>query len=164
MKSSIMLALGAVAVAFVGFAAAPAEAQDAMKIVQDRQAAMKEQGKELGAVKAFIDGKGDLAAAQTGADGLVKSIPQIPNLVPAEDGHGRVPRKIRRQAGDLDRMGQIPGCRQERVRKGAGACDRGQGWRQGGNRGGVWRHGQGWVWRLPYPVSRKNLIRIGGRG
>lgn len=93
MKPTVMLALGAVAVAFVGFAAAPAGAQDAMKVVQDRQAAMKAQGKELGAVKAFIDGKGDLAAAQTGADALVKSIPQIPTWFPPKTGMAEFPGK-----------------------------------------------------------------------
>ena len=42
-------------------------AQDKETVVKNREALMKGQGKDLGSVKAYIDGKGDQAAAETGA-------------------------------------------------------------------------------------------------
>lgn len=57
-------------------------AQDKETILKDRQATMKEQGKSLGAVKAYIDGKGDLAQAKAGAADLTQTTKKIPDLFP----------------------------------------------------------------------------------
>ena len=57
-------------------------AQDKETVLKDRQATMKEQGKSLGAVKAYIDGKGDLAQAKAGAADLTQTTKKIPDLFP----------------------------------------------------------------------------------
>ena len=48
--------------------------QDRETVLKDRQATMKEQGKDIGAVKAYLDGKGDLAQAKAGATGLTAHV------------------------------------------------------------------------------------------
>jgi cytochrome c556 len=79
--------LGAAAVIVVaGAAASFAVAQDKETVFKDRQATMKEQGKNLGAVKAYLDGKGDLAQAKTGATDLTQTTKKIPQLFPAGTG------------------------------------------------------------------------------
>ena len=72
-----------------------AMAQDALGIIAKRQAVMKEQGKALGAIKALLDGKGDQAAAQAGADDLLKTIPQIPSVFPQQTSSAEFPGKTR---------------------------------------------------------------------
>lgn len=67
--------------------------QDAIKVVQDRQALMKRQSKDLEAVKAFIDGKGELPAAQTGAADLDTAIKAIPAAFPKDTGMAEFPGK-----------------------------------------------------------------------
>ena len=42
-------------------------AQDKETVVKNREALMKGQSKDLGSVKAYIDGKGDQVQAETGA-------------------------------------------------------------------------------------------------
>jgi cytochrome c556 len=76
----------------VGLAGA-ALAQDGEATVAKRQDAMKAQGKDLGAVKAFIDGKGDLAAAQKGGDDLATRMTQILGLFPPKTGMAEFPGK-----------------------------------------------------------------------
>jgi cytochrome c556 len=79
--------LGAAAVIVVaGAAAGSAVAQDKETVLKDRQATMKEQGKDVGAVKAYLDGKGDLAQAKTGAANLTQTTKKIPQLFPAGTG------------------------------------------------------------------------------
>jgi cytochrome c556 len=58
--------LAGVAIA-IGLTAGAAWSQDGMKVVQDRQELMKRQGKDLAAVKAYLDDKGDVAAARPAA-------------------------------------------------------------------------------------------------
>ena len=48
-------------------------AQDAKTVINQRQDLMKTQGKALAAIKAFIEGKGDLAAAQAAGAELVQN-------------------------------------------------------------------------------------------
>lgn len=67
--------------------------QDAMKVVQDRQALMKRQSKDLEAVKNFLDGKGDLAAAQTGAADLENNIHAVSAAFPKDTGMAQFPGK-----------------------------------------------------------------------
>ena len=71
----------ALAIAVVG-ASGPALAQDKETVLKDRQATMKEQGKNTGAVKAYLDGKGDLAQAKAGAADLTQTTKKIPELFP----------------------------------------------------------------------------------
>jgi cytochrome c556 len=60
--------------------------QDKETVLKDRQATMKEQGKDIGAVKAYLDGKGDLAQAKAGAAGLTQTTKKIPALFPPGTG------------------------------------------------------------------------------
>ncbi len=60
--------------------------QDKETVLKDRQATMKEQGKDAGAVKAYLDGKGDLAQAKAGAADLTQTTKKIPGLFPPGTG------------------------------------------------------------------------------
>jgi cytochrome c556 len=82
-KARLLCAAAAIAVAAV---AGSAFAQDKETVLKDRQAAMKQQGKDVGAVKAFIEGKGDLAQAKAGAANLTQTTKKIPDLFPAGTG------------------------------------------------------------------------------
>ena len=86
MKSrTIVLALAAaLGIAWVGIGTT--WAQDAMAVITKRQDTMKAQGKAFGAIKAFTEDKGDLAAAQAGGAELVKIVPTIPSLFPQKTG------------------------------------------------------------------------------
>ena len=78
--------LGAAAAIVVAGAAGFAAAQDKETVLKEREATMKEQGKNIGAVKAYLDGKGDLAQAKTGAANLTQTTKKIPQLFPAGTG------------------------------------------------------------------------------
>lgn len=73
---------GAVVTAAVIGAVGAAAAIDPDAIVKQRQATMKQQGKDMGAVKAFLDGKSDQSAAIAAATGLTQTTQKIPNLFP----------------------------------------------------------------------------------
>lgn len=77
--------LGAAAIVLAGTAGF-ALAQDKEAVLKERQETMKEQGKDAGAVKAYLDGKGDLAQAKTGANNLTQTTKKIPQLFPAGTG------------------------------------------------------------------------------
>ena len=82
MRSSLkLLALGAVLA--IG-AAGPLGAQtvDKAQIIKDRQALMKKNGADLGAVKAFLDGKADQAKATAAATDLIQALQKIPSVFP----------------------------------------------------------------------------------
>lgn len=64
-----------------GFTVA-AVALDTAAVVKERQATMKQQGKDLGGIKAFLSGKADQATAQAGADSLTQTTRKIPSLFP----------------------------------------------------------------------------------
>jgi cytochrome c556 len=66
---------------------------DDAAIISDRQDLMKAQGKDLSAIKAFTEDKGDLAAAQTAGADLVTRIPKIPDLFPKGTGLDAYPGK-----------------------------------------------------------------------
>ena len=78
--------LSAVATIVVAGAAGFALAQDKETVLKERQATMKEQGKDAGAVKAYLDGKGDLAQAKAGAANLTQTTKKIPELFPPGTG------------------------------------------------------------------------------
>ena len=61
-------------------------AQDKEAVLKDREAFMKGQGKDIGSVKAYIDGKGDLAQAEAGAAKLTQSTKKIPDMFPPGTG------------------------------------------------------------------------------
>jgi cytochrome c556 len=79
------LLAGALAFSLTGQAGA-AVAQDKETVAKNREALMKGQGKDLGSVKAYIDGKGDQAQAETGAANLTQSIKKIPDAFPPGTG------------------------------------------------------------------------------
>lgn len=66
---------------------------DDSAVIEQRQAQMKSQSKDLGAVKAFLEDKGDLAAAQAAGADLVGKLPKIPDLFPAGSGMDAYPGK-----------------------------------------------------------------------
>lgn len=74
------LAIGMAGVSTTSFA------QDKEAVLKNRQETMKEQGKDIGAVKAYLDGKGDLAQAKTGAANLTQTTKKIPDLFPPGTG------------------------------------------------------------------------------
>jgi cytochrome c556 len=82
-KRSVLVA--AVICALAAFSVA-APAQDKETVLKNREALMKGQGKDLGSVKAYIDGKGDQAQAETGATNLAQSIKKIPDVFPPGSG------------------------------------------------------------------------------
>jgi cytochrome c556 len=62
-----------------------ARADDAA-VIDNRQAVMKSQGKDMTAIKAFIDDKADLASAQTAGADLATHVAKIPTLFPKGTG------------------------------------------------------------------------------
>jgi cytochrome c556 len=56
-----------------------------------RQETMRAQGRDMVAIKAFIDVTGDLAAAQGGGADLVRSLPTLPSLFPPNTGMTEFP-------------------------------------------------------------------------
>jgi cytochrome c556 len=86
MKVSLkLLTLGAaLAIAAIGTTGALAVDKD--QVIKDRQALMKEQGGDMGAVKGFLDDKNDLATATAKATDLVDAIKKIPSVFPPDTG------------------------------------------------------------------------------
>ena len=78
-----------------GFSAGVVWAQDKEKIVADRQELMKQQGRELVAVRNFFQGKGEQAAATAALESLKKSVPTVDNYFPPGTGPGEVTAKTR---------------------------------------------------------------------
>ena len=78
------LKLLAIGVAFAIGAISPVAgvAQDKAKVFKDREALMKQQGADLGAVKGYLDDKNDQAKAQAGATDLVQTMKKIPDVFP----------------------------------------------------------------------------------
>jgi cytochrome c556 len=79
-------ALAAAVIGAIGAISVAAPAQDKETVVKNREALMKGQGKDLGSVKAYIDGKGDQAQAETGAANLTQSMRKIPDVFPQGSG------------------------------------------------------------------------------
>jgi cytochrome c556 len=82
MRSSLKrLALGAMLA--VGAASSTgALAADKEQVIKDRQALMKDQGREWIAVRNYVEGKADQAAALSAVESLAKSVPTVPNYFP----------------------------------------------------------------------------------
>ncbi len=79
-------AFGTVLIVAVAGAGAMALAQDKDAILKDRQATMKQQGKDAGTVKGYLTGKADQAAAVAAATDLTKTTRKIPDLFPPGSG------------------------------------------------------------------------------
>lgn len=75
------LALGA-GLAILVAIGGTASAQDKNAVIKDREALMKGQGKNLGNVRAYLEGKADLAAAGSAANAVAESIQKIPSVFP----------------------------------------------------------------------------------
>ncbi len=82
MRSSLRLvALGAL-LALGAAGSTGALAVDKEQIIKDRQALMKEQGADMGAVHGYLDGKADLAKATAAATDLIETMKKIPDVFP----------------------------------------------------------------------------------
>ena len=88
LKQQLVAAM--VVLATAGIGADAASAQDKERVVAERQEAMKQQGREMVAVRNYIQGKGDQGAAIAAMDALQKSVPKVPEWFPAGTGP-RVP-------------------------------------------------------------------------
>jgi cytochrome c556 len=55
---------------------------DADSVIKARQDAMKAMGKSMAAVKGYLEGKNDVAAAQQGADTIAQTAPKISSVFP----------------------------------------------------------------------------------
>jgi cytochrome c556 len=78
--------LAAVMTIVVGGFGGSALAQDKETVIKNREALMKGQGKDLGSVKSYTEGKADLAQAEAGAIGLTQSTKKIPEVFPPGSG------------------------------------------------------------------------------
>jgi cytochrome c556 len=85
------VALSAVVLA-AGLYSGAARSDDAATL-DSRIATMKAQGKDMGAIKAFTEDKGDLAAAQAAGADLVTQVAKIPDLFPKNTGMTAFPGK-----------------------------------------------------------------------
>jgi cytochrome c556 len=80
-----LLALGA-ALAIVVAGSTGALAVDKDQIIKDRQALMKQQGSDMGAIKGYLDDKNDQAKATAAASDLVDTMKKIPDVFPPDTG------------------------------------------------------------------------------
>ena len=92
MKSSAKWAVVSGIVLAAGLFTGIARADDAA-VVDARQATMKAQGKDMSAIKAYIDDKADLASAQAAGADLVTQVAKIPDLFPKGTGMTQFPGK-----------------------------------------------------------------------
>jgi cytochrome c556 len=82
MRSSLkLLALGAM-LALAAADSTGALAADKEQVIKDRQALMKDQIREWIAVRNYVEGKADQAAALSAVESLAKSVPTVPNYFP----------------------------------------------------------------------------------
>src|SRR5260370_34642579 len=81
MRSSMKL-MGLGTVLAIGVTSAIALAADKEQVIKDRQSLMKQQGGDLGAIKAYLDDKGDLAKATAAATDLTATMKKIPDVFP----------------------------------------------------------------------------------
>ena len=87
MKSSAKQSMLAAALVFIATGLCGISlAQDKDAVLKNRETLMKGQAKDLSSIKAYTDGKGDLAQAETGAANLTQSTKKIPEVFPPETG------------------------------------------------------------------------------
>jgi cytochrome c556 len=68
-------------------------AQDATTAIDQRQDLMKTQGKTTAAIKAFVEGRGELAAAQAAGAELLRTTASIPSVFPQQTSMAEYPGK-----------------------------------------------------------------------
>ena len=95
MKPLLNLVAGAAALLAIGLSAGTALAQDKEKVVDERQEFMKQQGRQWVAIRNYLQGKGEQAAALSAAEALRKSLPDVAKYFPPGTGVGEVPVKTR---------------------------------------------------------------------
>jgi cytochrome c556 len=95
MRRTEKLLAWAVALSLIGMTLGTALAQDKDKIVAERQELMKQQGRELIAIRNYFQGKGEQAQAISAADALKKSVPTVLKYFPPGTGIGDVSVKTR---------------------------------------------------------------------
>lgn len=93
-RSSKLLGLGAALLA-IGLSASTVSAQDKEKVIAERQELMKQQGREWVAIRNYLQGKGEQAAALSAAESLSKSVPKVAQYFPPGTGEGEVSVKTR---------------------------------------------------------------------
>ena len=64
------------------------QSQDKEKVVAERQELMKQQSREMVAVRNFFQGKGEQAAATAAIESLKKSVPTVDKYFPPGTGPG----------------------------------------------------------------------------
>jgi cytochrome c556 len=77
----------------VALAAVPASAQHAAAVIDQRQEAMKAQGRSLGAIRAFLEDRADLRSAQAAGAQLAQSLQAVPSLFPQRTSMAEYPGK-----------------------------------------------------------------------
>jgi cytochrome c556 len=82
MRSLLKLLALAAVLAIVAANSTGAPAADKDQVIKDRQSLMKAQGADLGAVKAYLDDKADLAKATSAATDLTQTMSKIPDVFP----------------------------------------------------------------------------------
>src|SRR5689334_21104359 len=95
MRMTLRARLGAFGIAF-GLAlvgAGASWAQDAAAVVDQRQNLMKTRAKAAAAIKGFLEGKNDLASAQSAGAELLMTTAYIPSLFPQNTGMAQFPGK-----------------------------------------------------------------------
>ena len=80
-----LLALGAALMLGAAYSTA-ALAADKDQVIKDRQALMKDQGRQWLVVRNYIQGKADQAAAISAVESLTKSVPKVPDYFPPGTG------------------------------------------------------------------------------
>jgi cytochrome c556 len=83
---ALSMAIAFALVAGTGFIAGQARAEADPKLLQERQALMKEQSADMAAVKGYLDGKEELAKAQKAAADLPGTMKRIPAVFPEGSG------------------------------------------------------------------------------
>jgi cytochrome c556 len=86
MKSATLVVALAAALGIAWAGVGAGWAQDPAAIVKTRQDAMRQQYRNLVAIKAFLDGKGEQAAAVAAAAELTRTVPKVPDLFPPGTG------------------------------------------------------------------------------
>jgi len=91
MRPTTILAL-AVALLLAGLTAGAARAEDGAAVLAERQELMKQQGKDMKAVKDYLDDKAELAPAQSAAADLIQTMLKIPSEFPKDTGMEQFPK------------------------------------------------------------------------
>ena len=92
MRTSVKWSAVSAVVLIAGLFSAAVRADDAA-VIDNRQSVMKAQGKDMTAIKAYIDDKADLTSAQGAGADLMVQVGKIPDLFPKGTGMNEFPGK-----------------------------------------------------------------------